>query len=149
MRRAILSLMLGTFCTALFLAAISVYIFHDVDQDRIGHWNEAFVDLSIEVFVFSLILGGAAWLLALVGQRVFGLRGGSPRAKIGLSLGIATAVFQYPFEFLGRRLVPNFAGSLLSLYIVAAIILCTAVLLRDASRQREPQEALKAPPTHP
>jgi hypothetical protein len=149
MRRAILLLTLRTFSTALFLAAISVYIFHDVDQDRIGHWNEAFADLSTEVFVFSLILGGAVCLLALVGQRVFGLRGGFPRARIGLSLGIAAAVFQYPFEFLGRRLVPNFAGSLLSFYMVAATILCTAVLLRDASRQRELQKAFQPPSTHP
>jgi len=40
--------MLGIFCTALFLDAISVYIFHDVDKNKIGHWNEAFADLSIE-----------------------------------------------------------------------------------------------------
>jgi hypothetical protein len=107
--------MLGTCNTALFLAAISVYIFHDVDQDRIGHWNAAFVDLSIEVFVLSLILGGAVWLLARAGQRVFGLRGGSPRARIGLSLGIAAAVFQYPFDFLARKLVPSLAQFLLSI----------------------------------
>ena len=48
MWRAIRLLMLGIFCTALFLDAISVYIFHDVDKNKIGHWNEAFADLSIE-----------------------------------------------------------------------------------------------------
>jgi hypothetical protein len=137
MWRAILLLMFGIFCTALFLAAISGYVFHDVDQDKIGHWNEAFGDLFIEAVVFSLIISGAVWLLALLGRQLFNLRGYSPRTRIGLSLGIATAVFQYPFEFVGRRLVPNLARSFLSFYLVAAIFLCTAVLLRDTLKQRK------------
>jgi cytochrome bd-type quinol oxidase subunit 1 len=141
--------MLGIFCTALFLAAISVYVFHDVDQDKIGHWNEAFADLSIEAIVFSLIISGAIWLLAFLGRQLFNLRGYSPRARIGLSLGIAAAVFQYPFEFVGRKLVPNLAKSFLSFYSVAAIFLCTAVLLRDTFTQLKLRKALEPPSTHP
>jgi hypothetical protein len=49
--------MLGIFCTALFVAAISVYIFHDVDHDKIGHWNEAFAGLCVESVSFTLIIG--------------------------------------------------------------------------------------------
>ena len=71
MWRAIRLLVLGIFCTALFLGAISVYIFHDVDKNKIGHWNEAFADLSIEAVVFSLIISGAVWLLALLGAAAF------------------------------------------------------------------------------
>jgi hypothetical protein len=84
--------MLGIFCSALFIGAISVYVFHDVDHDKIGHWNEAFANLSIEVIAFSLMISGAVWLLALLGRRLFNLRDFSPRAKIGLYVGIATAV---------------------------------------------------------
>lgn len=148
MWRAILLLMLGIFCTALFLGAISVYVFHDVDQGKIGHWNEAFADLSIETAVFSLVLSGSVWLLALLGQQLFNLRGHSPRARIGLSLGIAATVFQYPFEFVGRRLVPNRAESFLSFYLVAAIFLCTAVLLHDIFKQLKLRKALEPPSTH-
>jgi hypothetical protein len=140
--------MLGTFCTALFLAAISVYVFHDVDQDRIGHWNEAFADLSIEMVLFSLLVSGGVWLLTMLGQRVFHLRGYFPRARVGLSLGIATALLQYPFEFLGRMLLPKFADPVLSVYLIAAIILCTAVLLHDASNQRNLQKASEPQATH-
>jgi hypothetical protein len=148
MWRAILLLIFGIFCTALFLDAISVYVFHDVDQDKIGHLNEAFADLSIETVAFSLIISGAVWLLALLGRRLFNLRGYSPRARIGLSLGFAAAVFQYPFEFVGRRLVPNLAESFLSFYLVAAIFLCTAVLLRDTFKQLKLRKALEPPSTH-
>jgi hypothetical protein len=132
--------MLGIFCSALFIGAISVYVFHDVDHDKIGHWNEAFANLSIEVIAFSLMISGAVWLLALLGRRLFNLRGFSPRAKIGLYVGIATAVLQYPFEFVGRKLVPNLEESLLYFYLVAAIFLCTAILLRDTFQQRNLQK---------
>jgi hypothetical protein len=139
--------MLGIFCTAIFVGAVSVFVFHDVDQDKIGHWNEAFTDLFIEMIVFNLIISSAVWLLALLGRQLFGLRGYSPRARIGLFLGIAATVFQYPFEFLGRRLVPNFAEFFLSTYLVAAIFLCTAVLLRDTFKQRKLRKALEPPST--
>ena len=148
MWRAILLLMLGIFCTALFLDAISVYVFHDVDQGKIGHWNEAFADLSIETVVFTLIISGSVWLLALLGRQLFNLRGYSPRARTGLFLGIAATVFQYPFESVGRRLVPNLAESFLSFYLVAAILLCTAVLLRDIFKQLKLRKALEPPSTH-
>jgi hypothetical protein len=58
MRRAILLLMLGIFCTALFGTAISVYLFHDVDKDKIGHWNEAFAGLCTESVLFTVVVGG-------------------------------------------------------------------------------------------
>jgi len=148
MWRAILSLLLGIFCTAFVLNAISVYILRDVDQGQIGHWNEAFADLSIETVVFTLIISGSVWLLALLGRQLFNLRGYSPRARIGLFLGIAATVFQYPFEFVGRRLVPNHAESVLSFYLVAAIFLCTAVLLRDTFKQLKLRKALEPPSTY-
>jgi hypothetical protein len=75
MLRAILLLMLGVFCTALFSAAISVYIFHDVDKDKIGHWNEAFAGLCAESVLFTVVVGGGVALLTLLGRHLFHLKG--------------------------------------------------------------------------
>lgn len=140
MWRAIRSLVLGMFFTALFLGAISVYVFHDVDKDRIGHWNQAFAEFSIEAVLFSLVVGGLAWLLALLGRKLLKLGGYSPAARMGLYLGIAVAVLQYPFEFAARKLVPGRADSALSLYIVLAVLICTVGLLHDTFKQRKLQE---------
>jgi ABC-type Fe3+ transport system permease subunit len=106
MSRALLLLMLGIFFTALFLGAISVYAFHDVDQDKIAHLSEAFAGLSVEAMVFSLIISGAVGPLSLLGRQLFKLRGSSPRPRIGLLLGIAAAILQYPCDFVGRRFFP-------------------------------------------
>ena len=51
------------FCTTLLSAAISVYIFHDVDCDKVGHWNEAFAGLCAEGGLFTLIVGGTVGFL--------------------------------------------------------------------------------------
>ena len=63
MWRAILLLVLGVFCTALFSAAITVYMFHDVDKDMIRHWNEAFAGLCTESVLFTVVVGGGVALL--------------------------------------------------------------------------------------
>src|SRR5215470_1584337 len=135
LRRAILSLLLGAFSTALVFSAVAVYIFHDVDQTKVGHWNEAFAELAVESVLFSLLVGGSVWLLVLLGRRLFGLRGSSPRPRIGVGVGVAAAAFQYPFEYVGRRLAPSLSDSFLSLYLVLAILVSTAVLLADTFRQ--------------
>jgi hypothetical protein len=135
MRRAILLLVLGIFCTALLAAAISVYVFHDVDKDQIGRWNEAFAGLCIESVLFAGIVGGGVALLAFPGRQLFHLKGCSPRAKLGLFLGIAVPVLQYPWDFVGRVAFPKLANSSLSLYLVLAIVLCSIVLVHDNFRQ--------------
>ena len=145
MRRSILFLMLGLFCTSLFSAAISVYILHDVDNDKVGHWNEAFAGLCIESVLFALVISGAVGLLTLLGRHIFHLRGCSPRAMLGLFLGIGVTIVQYPWDFFGRRLLPKLAESSLSLYLVVAIVLCTVALLRDNFRQMKQYEALESP----
>jgi hypothetical protein len=50
--------MLGVFCTALFSSAITVYIFHDVDKDMTGRWNDAFAGLCTGSVLFTMIVGG-------------------------------------------------------------------------------------------
>jgi hypothetical protein len=133
--------MLGLFCTALFCAAISVYVLHDVDHDKIGHWNEAFAGLCAESVLFTLVISGAVGLLTLLGRHIFHLRGYSPRAMLGLFLGVGVTVAQYPWDFVGRRLLPKLAEFSLSLYLVVAIVLCTIALLRDNFMQMKHYEA--------
>jgi cell division protein FtsL len=147
MRRTILLLMLGLFCTALSSAAITVYIFHDVDKDMIGHWNEAFAGLCIESVLFTVVVGGGVALLTLLGRHIFRLKGYSPRAKLGLFLGIGVTVFQYPWDFVGRAAFPKLADSSLFLSLIVAIVLCSIVIVRDNFKQMKlctgaPQPAL-------
>lgn len=135
MRRAILLLMLGILSTALLIAAITVYIFHDVDNDMIGHSNEAFAGLCTESALFTVLIGGGVALLTLLGRRLFHLKGYSPRAKLGLFLGIGVTVLQYPWDFIGRAVFPKLADSSLALYLIVAIVLCSIVIVRDNFRQ--------------
>src|SRR2546430_2357046 len=92
MRRAIPLLMVGIFCGALFSAAISVYVFHDVDKDSIGRWNEAFAGLCAESVWFTVVVGGGVALLTWLGRHLFHLKGYPPRSKLGLFLGIGVGV---------------------------------------------------------
>jgi hypothetical protein len=138
-----LFLMLGIFSTALFTSAIAVYVFRDVAQDNIGHRTEAFAGLCVESVLFTLVVGGPVWLLTLLGRRLFHLRDYSPRAMLGLFLGIGLTMFQYPWEFAARKLFPKLAESALSFYLMVAIVLCTVVLLRDNFRQMNLRKSLE------
>ena len=135
MRRAIFLFILGIFCAALFISAISVYIFHDVDKDKIGHWNEAFAGQCIESALFTIMLGGGVALLVLFGRYLFHLRGYSPRPKLVFFLGIGVTILQYPWDFVGRAIFPKLADSSLSLYLIVAIVVCSIVIVRDNFRQ--------------
>jgi membrane-bound metal-dependent hydrolase YbcI (DUF457 family) len=127
-------------CASLLISAVSVYIFHDVDRDQIGHWNEAFLGLCIESILFSVIIGGPVWLLTFLGRHLFHLKNYSPREMLALVLGIGVTVVQYLVELGARGFVPKLTDSFRALYLVVAIVLCTLVLLRDSFRQR--REAL-------
>jgi hypothetical protein len=141
MRRAILLLMLGIFCGALFTAAISVYIFHDVDKDEIGHWNEAFTGSCTEFVLFTLIIGGGVALLVFLGRTLFHLKGYSPRFNLVFPLGIGVSLLQYPWDFIGRVLFPKFTDFSLSLYLLLAIVVCAIVIVRDSFRQMKLSQA--------
>ncbi|MGA3031701.1 MAG: hypothetical protein ABSD70_00355 [Terracidiphilus sp.] len=144
MSRVILLLALGIFCTFLMVATISVYVFHDVDQDEIGHWNDAFAGLSIEGVLFTVIISAGVALLTLAGRNLFHLRGYSPRAKLGLFLGIGVSVLQYPWDFLGRMAFPRLTDFSLSLYLVVAIVVCSVVIVRDNYKQMKSRQDLAA-----
>lgn len=133
--------MLGIFCAFLFVSAISVYIFHDVDKDMIGHWNEAFSGLCIEGILFTMIIGGGAALLTSLARLLFRLKGCSPRSRLAFFLGIGITVLQYPWDLIGRIAFPNLADSFLSFYLIAAIVFCTVVIVRDNFKQMKLRQA--------
>jgi hypothetical protein len=132
--------MLGILGTALFTAAVSVYIFHDVDKDQIGHWNQAFAGLCNEGVLFAVIVGGGVALLALPGRHLAHLKGYAPRPKLALFLGIGITLLQYPWDFVGRAAFPKLADYSLSFYLIFAIVICSSVILRDCFRQRNSRE---------
>ena len=102
-----------------------------------GRLNEAFLRMCTESILFALIVGGAAGLLTTLGRFVFHLRGYSPRAMLGFLLGIGVTVVQYPWDFSARKIFPKLGDASLSIYLVAAIVLCTVVLLRDTFKQKK------------
>ena len=147
MWRSMSFLMLAIFGTALPADAISVYILHDVDHDRVGHWNEAFAGLCTESVLFALVIGVTVGLLTLLGRYLFHLRGYYPRAKLSLFLGIGVTVFQYPWDIFGRMAFPTYGDFSLSIFLIVAIVLCTIILLRDNFRQMKSGKVLEALPS--
>ncbi len=137
--------MFGILCTCLVIAAISVYVFHDVDRMMIGHWNEAFAASCDEGVLFTLIVGGGASILILLGRSVFHLKGFFPRAKVGFFVGVGVTMFKYPWEFAARVFLPKFADTFLAYYLVFAIIVCAAILLIDNFKQKTMSRSDRAP----
>jgi hypothetical protein len=137
MRRAILLFMLGILCTALFVSAVSVYAFHDVDKEQIGHSNEAFAAQCTEGVLFTLIVGGGVAVLTLLGRHLFHLSGYTPRLKLVFFLGVGATLLQYPWDFVSRGALPRVADASLFAFLVVAIVLCSIVFVRDAFRQRK------------
>ncbi len=128
--------MLGIFCAAVLSNVVTVYVFHDVDADKIGHWNEAFAGLFIESVLFALIVCGGVAVLTFLGRRLFQLKGFYPRAKLGLYVGIGVAIFQYAWDFAGRTAFPTHGDTGLTLYLILAIIGCSIVFVRDSLMQQ-------------
>ena len=137
MWRAISLFILGVFCAALFNAAVSVYILHDVAVEQTGHWNEAFASLCSESILFTVIIGGGVAVLTAVGRFVFRLSGYAPRWKLVLFLGIGVSLIQYPWDFVSRAVFPKLADASLFAYLIVAIVVCSCVFVGDALRQRK------------
>ena len=125
------------FATALLTNAAAVYLLHDVDADRIGKWNLAFWELTLEFFIFSLVLTVSFFLMTWIGIMVFRLRQVALNFKLGLVLGIAVMLVQYPAEFTVRKLAPGHsADSFLLGYILLSPICCAAVVLLSTHKRR-------------
>jgi hypothetical protein len=135
MKRLILALTLGILCAALCVSAISVYVFHDVDHDQIGHWNQAFGYACQESTAFAIIISGATGLLTLLGRVLLRRKHISLRLGRAFFLGIGVSVFQYPWDFVTRALFPAFAQASLLIYMSIAPIACAIFFLRISRRE--------------
>ena len=100
---------MGLFCAAQLVDVLSVYLLRDVDHEQIGHLNQAFEGLCTESAFFALIVGGATGLFTRLGVLLFHLRGSSARAKVCVLLGVAVTALQYLWDFLARKIFPEFA----------------------------------------
>ena len=128
--------MMGLFCTSLMVSVVSVYLFHDVDREMIGRWNEALAASCFEGILFTLIITIPVWLLTFLGQRLLHLTGNSPRLNLALLVGIGIAILQYASEVLARIATPNFVDFVRLIYLMVSIVLCTVVLLLDSFDQK-------------
>ena len=125
------------FATALLTNAAAVYLLHDVDADRIGKWNLAFRELTLEFLIFSLVVTVPFFLLTWIGTMVFRLRHVAPNLKLGVVLGIAVILIQYPAEFTVRKLAPGHsADSFLLGCMLLSPICCAAIVLFSAHKRR-------------
>jgi len=123
------------FAAAVVTNAVAVYLFHDVDADMIGKWNIAFLGLTLEFFIFGLVLTVSFFLLTWIGTIAFGLRQVALNLKLGLVLGIAVMLVQYPAEFTVRKLsTEHSADSFLLGYILLSPICCAAIILLSARK---------------
>jgi hypothetical protein len=131
---------LGTFLAAVFTNAVSVYLLHDVDADRVGKLNLAYWELTLEFVAFGLILTVVFFLAAWIGNSVFHLRDVPPNLMLALVLGIAVTVLQYPAEFAIRKLsAEHSAGAFLLGYVLLSPIGCAAIVLFNNHKRHMPR----------
>jgi len=135
--------MLGIFSTALVVSLFSVYVFHDVDKEMIGRWNEAFAGLCVEFVFFTAIIGGGVAILTFLGRHLLRLKGYSPRPGMCLFLGIGVTVLQYPWEFAGRSAFLGLEDFSLCLYLIVAIVFCSIFIVRDSFRKKKMTAVLR------
>ena len=125
------------FATALLTNAAAVYWLHDVDADRAGKLSLAFWELTLEFFIFGLVVTMAFFVLTWIGLMVFRLRRGAINFNLGLALGIAVMLVQYPAELMVRKLAPEHsADSFLLAYTFLSPICCAAIVLLSAHKRR-------------
>lgn len=116
---------------ALPLNAISVYLFHDVDHDRVGQWNLAYLELCGEFLILVAIAGTIVLLLTWLGRILFRLQEIPTNRKLAFFLGILLILAQYPIEFAARKYFPAQKDIVLGLYLFSSPIVCAALLLWD------------------
>ena len=132
---------LGLFVAAMFTNAVAVYLLHDVDADRLGEWNLAYWELTLEFFAFSLVLTLIFFLLTWVGTATFRLRNAPLNLKLGFALGIAVTLIQYPAEFAVRKVAPNSADAFLLGYLLLSPICCSAIALLNSHKRQPARES--------
>ena len=101
-----------------------------------GKLNRAYLDLTLEFLAFSLVVALSFFLLTWIGTLVFGLRKVRANLGLGLVLGIAVILIQYPAEFTVRKLTPDSADAFLLSYLLLNPICCAAIILLHSHKWR-------------
>ena len=117
--------------TALPLNAISVYLFRDVDDNRVGQWNLAYRELCGEFLILAAVAGILVFLLTWIGRILFRLQEIPPSSKLAFFLGVLLILAQYRIEFAARKYFPVQKDIVLALYPLLSSIVCAALLLWD------------------
>src|SRR6267143_2930828 len=68
--------------TALPRNAISVYLFRDVDDARVGQWNLAYLELFEEFLILAAVAGIFVFLLTWIGRNLFRVQEIPPSPKL-------------------------------------------------------------------
>jgi hypothetical protein len=112
----------GMTIVALPLNAISVYLLHDVDRDRVGQWNLAYLELCEEFLILAALTLTIFLFLTLLGRILFRLQELPANTKLAFVLGILLILAQY---------FPVRKDMVLGLYPFLSLIVCAALLLWD------------------
>lgn len=131
----------GVAVSALPVNALSVYVFHDVDKNRMGQWNRAFGELMVEFLLFSTITALFLLVFLALGRRF--IRPSVSEFHPGLSflLGCGLLVFQYIFDILVRVFIPSMYDLMLGTYLLIGPAFCAAILLRSGTQRAQPSHA--------
>ena len=128
----------GMFVTAMFTNAIAVYLLHDVDADRVGQWGLAYWGLTLEFFVFALLVSAAFLVLTGLGRLLLGLRNVPVNIRLGLVLSVVVILIQYPAEFTIRQLNGGSSDAFLLGYLLLSPVFCASVTLLDQRKRCVP-----------
>ena len=118
---------------------ISVYLFHDVDKERVGQWDPAYNDLAVELTIFAVAMTLVLWLLTFLGRLIFSLRGSPTNPKLGFALGLAVIIVQYPWDFVARKLFPTHSNEQLGAYMILSVFSSAAILVWDNFARKIPK----------
>jgi hypothetical protein len=130
-------LFLGMVTTSIFTNAVAVYLLHDVDIDRIGRLNLAYRELTLESLIFAIVATAIFLLASWIGSLVLRLRVASSGLRLGLVLGIAFMLIQYPGELIVRKFSSQHsADSFLLAYLLLAPMCCAGIIILDCHRRR-------------
>jgi hypothetical protein len=123
----------GVLVSALFVNALSVYVFHDVDREMIGRWHEAYFQLNIELLFFSLIVTGLLLLFMCLGIKLFRYPVFSQNVRLAFTLGVGTILIQYVYDLAARSWAPEIAQVVTAIYPLLGSAISAIILIRNGS----------------
>jgi hypothetical protein len=118
----------GLMITVLPVNFISVYLLHDVDKDRMGRWNLAFLELCQEFLLFGLVVTGLFLFFLWCGRALLRIPASS-NYVLAFFMGVLVIVVQYPVERAGRAVFQSRDDIVLNLYLLLSPLFCAVLFL--------------------